>query len=271
MIAVLISCYNRKIKTLECLDRLFSQSLAWPVPLQVYLADDGCTDGTADAVRARYPDVTILQGDGSLFWCNSMRLAWQRAAQDLPEFYLWLNDDAMLFEGALETLLDTWRFSDRGETIVVGSCCDPVTGNRTYGGQLRASAHPAHLQPITPQETAVDCEPFQSNVMLVPRAVYERIGMIHGFQHAMGDTDYGYRALKAGCRCLVAPGFVAACEANKKPTYWRRGPSRIQRWRLLNSRKGLPFRDWLYFSRQHGGRAWFTYWIRPYIRVLLNL
>jgi GT2 family glycosyltransferase len=200
-----------------------------------------------------------------------MRLVWERAAKKHPDFYLWLNDDAMLFDGALETLLATWRKSGSRDTVVVGSCCDPTTGKLTYGGQHRTSRHPARLQAIPPEGAPINCDTFQSNVLLVPRATYDRIGMVHSFQHAMGDTDYGYRATKAGCRCLVAPGFLAACEANTNPTYRKRGPSQIQRWRLLNSRKGLPFADWLFFVRRHGGRAWPIYWVGPYIRVLLNL
>lgn len=270
-IAVLITCHNRKAQTIASLERLFSRALPPTIILKVYLVDDGCTDGTSDAVRASFPGVKILAGTGDLFWCEGMRLAWENAAKEDPDFYLWLNDDTMLFDCALDKLLDTWRRSGQPKTIVVGSCCDPTTGKRTYGGQRRASGHPAELTAIFPGETAVECDTFQSNVLLVPRAIYECVGTIDRFQHAMGDTDYGYRAKEAGCRCLVAPNFLASCEANDAPTYWTKGPSRIQRWRLLNSRKGLPFRDWLRFVSRHGGPAWPMYWVRPYLRVLLNL
>lgn len=271
MIAVLITCHNRNVKTVECLGRLFSQALPPTIILKGYLVDDGCTDGTAEAVRRSFPTVRIIAGTGDLFWCRGMRLAWEHAAQEDPDFYLWLNDDTMLFDGALDVVLATWRESGDSRTIVVGSCCDPASGKQTYGGQRRISGHPARLTTILPQETAVECDTFQSNVLLVPRNAYECVGMIDKFQHAIGDLDYGYRAKKAGCLCLVAPGFVAACTANDAPTYWAKGPSRAERWRLLNSRKGLPFRDWLRFVRRHGGPAWPLYWVRPYLRVLLNL
>lgn len=256
---------------MACLERLFQQALPVAAALKIYLVDDGSTDGTADAVRERFPSVSIISADGTLFWCRAMRLAWEHAAKESPDFYLWLNDDTMLFEGALDTLVATWRSSGRAETIVVGSCCDPASGEPTYGGQRRTCGHPAVLTPVFPQQTAVECDTFQSNVLLVPRAVYDRVGLIDRFQHAIGDTDYGYRATKAGCRCLVAPRFIAACEANVAQTYREKGQTRVQRWRLLNSRKGLPFRDWLRFVSRHGGFAWPIYWVRPYLRVCLNL
>lgn len=269
-IATLITCHDRKSKTLACLDRLLSQDLPPGCTLTVYLVDDGCTDGTAEAVTAAFPSVKIIAGSGDLFWSRGMRLAWEHAAKEAPDFYLWLNDDTMLFEGALGAMVATWRESRNPGTIVVGSCCDPVGGQRTYGGQVRISGHPAILRILFPEATPAACDTFQSNVLLVPRAVYRSIGMIGRFQHAMGDTDYGYRATKAGCQCLVTPGFVASCETNHAPTYWAKGLPRIQRWRLLNGRKGLPFLDWLRFISRHGGPAWPIYWIRPYLRVLFN-
>jgi GT2 family glycosyltransferase len=235
----------------------------------VYLVDDGSTDGTAAAVRESFPSVKIIEGNGDLFWCRGMRLAWEHAVKESPDFYLWLNDDTVLFDEALESLLVTWCESNP-KTIVVGSCCDPSTGELTYGGQLRVSGNPAVLKPVQPQDTPKLCDTFQSNVLLVSREVFECVGMIDKFGHAIGDTDYGYRATKTGCACLVAPGFLASCAANTSPSYRTQGRSRIERWRLLNSRKGLPFGDWLRFMNRHGGMGWPFYWIRPYLRVLFN-
>ena len=83
-IAVILTCYNRKAKTLACLDRLFhAQEVQGDVELTVFLTDDGCTDGTADAVRTSFPekDIHILQGNGQLYWAGGMRLAWKAAME----------------------------------------------------------------------------------------------------------------------------------------------------------------------------------------------
>jgi len=72
-IAVLITCFNRKAKTLESLRLLFAQDLPPDVSLQVYLVDDGSTDGTGEAIAQTYPQVTILSGTGSLFWNGGMK------------------------------------------------------------------------------------------------------------------------------------------------------------------------------------------------------
>lgn len=35
--------------------------------IAVFLTDDGCTEGTPEAVAARFPDVSIVRGTGVLF------------------------------------------------------------------------------------------------------------------------------------------------------------------------------------------------------------
>lgn len=291
-IAALMTCYNRRDTTLECLKRLFAARLPEDMKIQVHLVDDGCSDGTGDAVRATYPQVHVIQGDGTLFWVQGMRLAWAHAAETDPEFYLWLNDDAMLNDDALDTLVNTYdqvcaQRNDREEytldmesdavatdtqcaVIVVGSCLDPATGRRAYGGNNRVGRHPAQLTPVFPGDEPVRCDTFQGNLVLVPREVYRRIGMMLAFRHAFGDTDYGLRAVRAGCINVVAPGYPAVCEFNRKE-HLTCLSHRPFSYRLRMLRKRLPLGDWFRFLWEHGDWRSLFYWPAPYIRVLLNL
>lgn len=73
---VLITSYNCREKTLACLSSLFA---ALPNG-EVFLVDDASTDGIADAVNEKFPQVNIIHGSGNLFWNRGMHLAWQNAA-----------------------------------------------------------------------------------------------------------------------------------------------------------------------------------------------
>lgn len=275
-IAVLITCHNRKVQTLACLDRLFSQSLPQNNTLSVYLVDDGCTDGTAEAVRAAYPAVTILKGNGSLFWCNGMRLAWRHASECDPDFYLWLNDDTLLRPDCLAVLLAAWNESaapggDGG--IVVGACCDPTTSEFSYGGKKLLGRHPAKTDSIIPDSSStIPCDTFNGNCVLVGRAAFRAIGIMRQFKHAISDTDYGLLAKRAGVRVVMAPGYVAECRSNPVPGSWySNGSPRRERWQMLLSRKGLPPGDWWKFLWAHAGLRAFLYWPVPYLRVIVGL
>ena len=86
--AILLTCYNRKDQTLECLKSLKKNTLFF----KIFLVDDGSTDGTAKAVSACYPDVNIITGNGQLYWNRGMHLAWETASKNDFDFYIWIND-----------------------------------------------------------------------------------------------------------------------------------------------------------------------------------
>lgn len=50
-IAVLLTVHDRKNKTLRCLENLYKQVLPNYLRLDIYLTDDGCTDGTPEAIK----------------------------------------------------------------------------------------------------------------------------------------------------------------------------------------------------------------------------
>jgi glycosyltransferase involved in cell wall biosynthesis len=63
IIAALITCHNRKAKTLACLSSLYNCTMPENYAFDVFLVDDGCTDGTADIIREKFPQINIIQGN----------------------------------------------------------------------------------------------------------------------------------------------------------------------------------------------------------------
>jgi GT2 family glycosyltransferase len=275
-IATLITCHNRREKTIACLDTLFNQELDEKCQLFVYLVDDGCSDGTGEAVRKQFPDVKVLEGDGNLYWCGGMRVAWAEAAKKDYDYYVWLNDDTQLFPNTIWVLLDTAekvRRIDGHDGIIVGEICDLETGRHSYGGVVQT--HPRSLlafKPIEPSDESLRCDTFNGNCVLVSRDVFRKVGNMGAeYTHYFGDTDYGLRARAAGLSCWVTPGYVGECRLNLKEDVVRWAESDVPLWerlRILHSPKGLHPREWRVFVRQHTGIWWPYYWIKPYLRVL---
>jgi glycosyltransferase involved in cell wall biosynthesis len=58
LVSVLISTYNRKDLLCEAIDSALSQNVP---EMEVIVADDGSTDGTAEELHRRYPDESILR------------------------------------------------------------------------------------------------------------------------------------------------------------------------------------------------------------------
>jgi len=268
-LAVLMACHNRRRKSLDCLESLFAQEGIGDVKLEVWLVDDGSTDGTTAAVNERFPSVHVIAGDGKLFWCGGMRLAWDSAAATNPDAYLWLNDDVTLLPGALKNLLDVSE--QHPAAIVIGSCRCPETGDHVYGGQLRPGRHPGRVTPVAATAGVQECDTFQGNLVLVPAEVFARVGNMVSYSHAMADTAYGYEARKKGFRILIAPGYGGTCPPNPGDCAWRnRSLPLRERLKKLTSLKGLPPRDWFRFCFRHGGMMAPVYFAAPYLRAVLN-
>jgi len=274
-LAILVTSHNRKALTLHCLRALASQELPPGLRFQVYLLDDGSNDGTAQAINREFPDVHILHGTGTLFWCRGMRRAWRAAAGEDPDFYLLLNDDTFMFPQALQTLFATWSHplpwpqNDLPHKIIVGTCEDPETRQRSYGGQLRPGLHPGRLIPVIPSSGPVSCDTFESNLVLIPRCVYVRLGMLDDFAHAMADTDYGLRAKRAGIPILVAPGYLAECAIPRNvPETFADRKTFFYELQDRMSRKALPPGDWLRFCWRHAGPCGLAFWGWTYLSAL---
>ena len=275
-IAILMTCHNRKGKTIFCLEKVFNQKLTSDIFVGVYLVDDGSTDGTDKEVRCKFPCVEIIPADGTLFWNRGMHLAFSEASKNDYDFYLWLNDDTYLFPHSIETLLQTWKECCRShrhdKNIIIGSTCD-TTGNYTYGGKKCAKGlKPHNYKIINPSDKLKYADTMNGNIVLIPRSVFETVGNLEKkYCHSMGDLDYGFRAKNAGCNLVVCPGYQGICNENNYENSWlNQSLPVLLRLKKVSSKTGLPFYDWLLFNYRHSG-LFFPFWtLTPYIKIILT-
>jgi GT2 family glycosyltransferase len=285
-IAVLITSHNRKSMTLATLAALFNQYPNAKTALDVYLVDDGSTDGTTEAIYQQYDCVKIIQGTGSLFWNGGMRVAFAEAIQAADyDYHLWLNDDTLLLPNALTTLLETSKSlatAGFASAIVSGSTCDPETRSLTSGGFRRQ--WPKLLMRfdlIEPQEIAQQSDTFSGNCVLIPRSVYKVLGNLNPkFTHFLGDLDYGLRAQHQGYSVWITPGYVGT-----SPQHHGRGNEAYELnsfseiFQKLNHPKGLcwgndlqqrlmPMKEWTAFLKEHAGFFWLIPWVLTYRKLM---
>lgn len=227
-IAVIITCFNRKDKTTDSLVHLFkacdTYNQAHPqaaIELSVYLTDDGCTDGTADAVRevCEGHDLHIIQGNGHCYWAGGMRLAWNEALKQKGkwDFYLLLNDDTMVYPEVFEELFSAHRFaldSCHKAGLYSGITCDIDNPSViTYGGEVFNGKVQADGEKISANASPMAVDQTNANILLVSKEIVDSLGIFHeGFIHGSADYDYSMQAHKHGFPVMVTAKVCGACE-----------------------------------------------------------
>jgi GT2 family glycosyltransferase len=276
-ICALLCSFNRKDATLRCLEGVAREREALRArggELCAVLVDDGSTDGTPELVGERHGWVRVVRTREPLFWCRSMHLAQQQPEAQAATHQWLLNDDVDLRPGVLAALLDTeatLRAQGEGPLVIVGATADAHTGLTSYGGERRGTGwRRSRFQHLTPGAEPMACDAMNGNIVLLPRDARARVGDLDpAFEHAMGDTDFALRARALGVGVWLAPGHWGWCSDNPPTgTYLDPALPWPRRWRHMLSRKGLPWRSWLHFTRRHMGLAWPLYFVWPYLKLL---
>ncbi|MGX1930507.1 glycosyltransferase family 2 protein [Flagellimonas sp. 2504JD4-2] len=274
-LAVLLTCFNRKDKTvaaLTALDNAFKNSPEnWQ--MSIYLTDDGSSDGTSDAVAANFPDANILQGDGSLYWAGGMRNSWGQAIKGNYDAYLLLNDDTNVSSNLFDSVAKTHKFCksnfEKGG-IYIGTTVDAETKKVTYGGSVFKNRFLAKMSRIQPKDHPVPCQLGNANIMWVSKNVVDAVGILsEGYVHGMADYDYTLKAGKKKLPALVMPGIVGECTNDHSDKYVKffELPMKERR-KMLYHPLGFDFVSQTHHMRKHFPLRYPFFVMVGYIKVL---
>lgn len=246
-IAIIMTCHNRKSTTLTCLNNLYKLGK----DVDVYCVDDASTDGTANAIKAQFPQVKLVLGDGHLFWCRGMRKAWVTASKTNDyDFYIWLNDDVVLYPNAFEEILECSNlFQDKA--IISGLIQEESSKEPIYGG------YGENRKLISANGECNRISRLNGNFVIVPKYVFDKIGFFdRKFHHDIGDVDYGYTAQEMGVDVVSTRCYIGSTNGNLKSDNLRirkNGVGLFKRFKHLYSPLGAPPYIHFYFLNKHFG------------------
>jgi GT2 family glycosyltransferase len=257
LIAVLLTTFNRKKKTLECLQSLYSAQLPPDWEIKVFLTDDNSTDDTVEEVLTSFPDVDIEVSQGDLFWARGMNVSWRRSMRHgRADAYLLLNDDVVLYPDFWQNIQYTNSYcleKHSSQGLYVCSTQDANSLEITYGGRIVSNLmFKIESILINPTDFPQPCQITETNILYVPSNVVEQIGVFDdNYVHGLADYDYSLTAYSQNIPIYVTPNFGGICENDHGPNWLSSDFSFKQRLQYLKSPKGLAFKEYKYYLKKH--------------------
>jgi GT2 family glycosyltransferase len=140
MVYLVIPVHNRWHYTEACLEALRKQSFR---AFRTVVVDDGSSDGTAGRLAGAFPEVTVLNGGGNLYWTAAVNLGIDYALGQGATHIMTLNNDTLPPPDFLAQMhAKAWCIRRPAGTVGVGR----GYGKNLYGGErinwLKATAEP---------------------------------------------------------------------------------------------------------------------------------
>jgi GT2 family glycosyltransferase len=206
---ICIPVFNRLSLTLRCLDSLRAQTYR---DYRVIVCDDGSSDGTAEQLRLKHPEVTVLQGDGSLWWTGATNLCITHVLDHCRnnDAVVTLNNDLEVDADYLFSLADA---AHRYPNTLIGSVSFDITTGNLIDPGFRHSWITSKSKRLDPLRDCLPSDPDMAEVThlpgrgtLIPVKVLRHIGLFD-FKHLPqygADYDLSFRARRFGYGALIA-------------------------------------------------------------------
>ena len=267
-VTIIMTCYNRKNKTINCINSLIKNNHG--IQIKFIVVDDNSNDGTENELKKINHNIKIIKGDGNLFWNGGMYkgIEYMMSNEDNDDYCLLVNDDVEFYPNIIANLIKL----SNNEKVVVGATSD-LDGNLTYGGIRFNSKKSTKYITVSPYDENRKCDTFNANCVLIPKKIIKKLGNLDlYYKHSMGDFDYGFKLSKYGVDIISSNYFVGVCTRNDiKGTWIDPELNIIESIKAKESVKGLPFKQWFYYlNKNYNLRTAIFYSITPYIKIIFK-
>jgi GT2 family glycosyltransferase len=279
-IYLVVPVHNRRVLTERFLECLAKQTFR---NFTVIVVDDGSTDGTAELVRDKFPEVVLLRGDGNLWWTGATNLGIRHALVNASEndAVLIINDDLEFDPIYLDRLYEAWQSSPNaliGSVVVELDKPDVVF----YGGEsvgrwsakfrwINAGKRLSEFGRGYRMKVSV----LNGMGTLIPISVFRKIGLYDDkhFQQC-GDYELPSRASKHGYSLIVAYDAVVkmppetSAGINLQTTYSIKDLKTF--FFDIKSNYRLKYRIFFAYNNARNPLAFFTYVICDIARITFH-
>ncbi len=198
-----ILTWNSREDALACLQSLAASN--YP-NLHTILVDNASGDGTVEEVRRHFAVVEAIENSRNLGFAEGNNVGMRRALNGGAEYVLLLNPDVTVEPDAIARLVESGESSPKIGMLCprIISVADPL--KQYLGATLDVSRVFAEETLAGEQQEPQDTDYAPGCAVLIKSSVVDRIGLLDpAFFAYFEDTDWSYRARRAGYRIVAVP------------------------------------------------------------------
>ena len=282
-VSIVITNHNTKDLLLECISSLLKSIKERSY--EVIVVDDASNDGSADAVRERFPQVKVVVNDKRLGYVKSNNIGIMASS---GKHVMSLNSDTVVPGGSVDKLI---RFMDEnpdvgavGPKLLNSNGSVQLQGRRGFPTPLNSLFYFSGLSRIFPKnrlmggylltylddKTAAEVDSLCGAAMVVRREAIDKVGLMDESYFMYGDDiDWCYRIKQAGWKIYYLPEAEII-------HYGGRGGSRRQSYRnILEFHRAMA----VYYNKHYSKRtlflvSWLVYsgiWLKCGVELARNI
>lgn len=208
-VMIIVLNWNGLADTVACLESL--SCLDYPVR-EVVVVDNGSSDGSVEAIRKRFPAVTLIENGENLGYAAGNNIGVTYALQTGVNYVLILNNDTLLDPEMLTHLIAVAEVNPRVGAVGPKIYCHAqprriwfAGGVINWQGMFTANVgmdeeDVGQFEEVKPVDFLAGC------ALLIKRAAWEDVGPFDSrFFMYWEETDWCARARRAGYDLLFAP------------------------------------------------------------------
>lgn len=267
VICILVTTFNRINVTRMFLKRLSSELELSGFEADIYIVDDGSTDGTAEMIMKDYPQVNLIRGTGQLYWAGSVHLAIESLGKRLTRYsaILHLNDDVELNCGSLNSLFSIFQ----KERAIIGGAVLTRIGEIESTGSVLGKICKPRVRKLSPTGEVQHCDALPGQILLIPTEIFFKLGGFDkNLKYSLIDLEFTIRASRSGFPVLLAPKPLGTTEIQHNyylESSSKRGTLKDLIGQIPMHPKGPHYKDSIYYLRKVSPVLWWI-WIIPYYR-----
>jgi GT2 family glycosyltransferase len=195
-IYILTATYNDLEYTKKFLTSIFSQSFK---NFEVFLVDDGSSDGTFEYVTIKYPQVNILRGDGNLWWTGSLNLGLKKILKDASENdYVWIINNDCFFNKNILHILYKFAAGLKSNRYIIGSVVKDAKNRIIWDKGVKINWSKMKF-------SLGGTDALSTKGTLYPVGIFKEIGLFDSkhFPHYFSDYEFAIRAKRNGYKLLI--------------------------------------------------------------------